>query len=782
MLAQAFRRTLQSVRQSLTGLSLDIPLSNLSHPQPPAKPSRRSQPRTKTSRHLRLGTFNVQSIGSQRKQHETLPRDLSTYTIDILGLQETRIAFQSEQKTGTYHLLTLPCSNRWQGIGFAVAPHLRRFLHKFWAQSDRVGVLQLRLPKGQRVNIVNAYAPHSGYPIEAIDSFYAELNTALSKLPHRDTTFILGDFNAKIGQRRDNESFLGNWGRGRRNRNGHVLASFCDANDLFLTNTAFRKRARNITTWTLRLKNHSIFNQIDYIICNQRTKRLCVNAQSWGGTLTPSDHKLVTLDFDFRALQGLRRQQEQSRSNNSDTHLATHLLVRDDKYRSLYRQLLAKNLADLPQYRTTMDQRWGATLNTALEAAADSVGYMPLVNHTKVVDPELSRLSYEQRQLRQLIYNDHKKDVTTLRSKRNKLLHRIQDRNKALAGAFIDEKLAAIEQLGKYILNRKETGATIKKHFQDQFSDPTRTPVVDDGLKCPLTNPITANELERAFRRLRNGRATGPDSVPAELLKYGSEFLAQPLADIINQGLTTGDNIHLGDGILLGLPKPNKPVGQCASLRPIVLLNSIRKAISLVVLRRISPKVEQFLSPHQSGFRPSRSTADAVWAHRWIAARAQRYKERFHILGIDLSRAFDTVNRDKLLSVLKPILDDDEIRLIRLLLRDTMLSLRFGNHLLSPFESNTDLANQIDVPHDLLADMIVYADDADFICQSAEIATLIETEAPAILAKWSLQMNTSKTEHTIVHRSPTAQTKTGALRANSALSSATQKTSPAART
>ncbi|UIZ25303.1 hypothetical protein KXD40_009104 [Peronospora effusa] len=52
--------------------------------------------------------------------------------------------------------------------------------------------------------------------------------------------------------------------------------------------------------------------------------------------------------------------------------------------------------------------------------------------------------------------------------------------------------------------------------------------------------------------------------------------------------------------------------------------------------------------------------------------------------------------------------------------------------------------------------MIVYADDADFICQSADIATLIETEAPAVLAKWSLQMKTSKTEHTIVHRSITA--------------------------
>ncbi|UIZ22878.1 hypothetical protein KXD40_003787 [Peronospora effusa] len=313
---------------------------------------------------------------------------------------------------------------------------------------------------------------------------------------------------------------------------------------------------------------------------------------------------------------------------------------------------------------------------------------MPLVKHGKEVDPEISRLSYEQRQLRQLIYNDHTQDVNALRTKRNRLLHRIRERSKALAGAFIDEKLVIIEQsnrsthmfkatralfrrrlpslslqdsTGNYILSRQEASIQIKQHFQDQFFDRTRTPVADDGVKQPLNNPITAFELECAFLRLRNGRTTGPDSIPAELLKYGSELLAQPLADIINHELATEDNIHLGDGILLGLPKLNKPAGQCASLRPIVLLNSIRKAISLVVLRRISPKVKQYLSPHQSRFRPCRSTADALWAHRWIAARAQRYKERFHILGIDLSRAFDTVNRDKLVSVLKPLRDDDEI-------------------------------------------------------------------------------------------------------------------------
>ena len=57
---------------------------------------------------------------------------------------------------------------------------------------------------------MNAYAPHSGYPVAAIDGFYADLNNALSKLHQRDTTIILGYFNAKIGHAATMNRFLDN--------------------------------------------------------------------------------------------------------------------------------------------------------------------------------------------------------------------------------------------------------------------------------------------------------------------------------------------------------------------------------------------------------------------------------------------------------------------------------------------------------------------------------------------------------------------------------------------
>eukprot|EP00644_Phytophthora_capsici_P018804 jgi/Phyca11/537836/estExt2_fgenesh1_pg.C_PHYCAscaffold_2690001 len=70
--------------------------------------------------------------------------------------------------------------------------------------------------------------------------------------------------------------------------------------------------------------------------------------------------------------------------------------------------------------------------------------------------------------------------------------------------------------------------------------------------------------------------------------------------------------------------------------------------------------------------------------------KVQKYRERIDILGIDLSRAFDTIDRHKLLAVLESFLPEDEIRLIRLLLSKTTLSLRSGHTTLRPFESNTE--------------------------------------------------------------------------------------------
>ena len=56
-------------------------------------------------------------------------------------------------------------------------------------------------------------------------------------------------------------------------------------------------------------------------------------------------------------------------------------------------------------------------------------------------------------------------------------------------------------------------------------------------------------------------------------------------------------------------------------------------------------------------------------------------------LGIDMTRAFDTIRRDKLLSVLHSFLDTDNVRIIRLLLSDTNISVSVDDALFAPFNT-----------------------------------------------------------------------------------------------
>ena len=85
----------------------------------------------------------------------------------------------------------------------------------------------------------------------------------------------------------------------------------------------------------------------------------------------------------------------------------------------------------------------------------------------------------------------------------------------------------------------------------------------------------------------------------------------------------------------------------------------------LVVLWRVRSKVDGYLSASQAGFRRGRSTSDIIWAYRWLAAKAIRFNEPIHVLGLDMSRAFDTIDRQKLMEILKKdvrLEEDDELQ------------------------------------------------------------------------------------------------------------------------
>ena len=62
--------------------------------------------------------------------------------------------------------------------------------------------------------------------------------------------------------------------------------------------------------------------------------------------------------------------------------------------------------------------------------------------------------------------------------------------------------------------------------------------------------------------------------------------------------------------------------------------------------------------------------------------------QKGEITGLDMSSVFNTVDREELIGILEQILDEDEVRMCRLLLSDTTLKLRFEKHEEETISSN----------------------------------------------------------------------------------------------
>ena len=60
-----------------------------------------------------------------------------------------------------------------------------------------------------------------------------------------------------------------------------------------------------------------------------------------------------------------------------------------------------------------------------------------------------------------------------------------------------------------------------------------------------------------------------------------------------------------------------------------------------------------FLSLGQHAYQAGRSTTEIVWTAQWLVATLERYSERIHIMALDLSKAFDSLDRGLLLQILE---------------------------------------------------------------------------------------------------------------------------------
>ena len=189
--------------------------------------------------------------------------------------------------------------------------------------------------------------------------------------------------------------------------------------------------------------------------------------------------------------------------------------------------------------------------------------------------------------------------------------------------------LCNIKEPKPIVINNKEgnpvstdemKAAIVQEWYFKKFNgnDPPLEPF--SGQPRPLVCPITKEEVEKAAKKLKNGKTNGPDSTPNELLKYACDSFYSTYASILNRCFEENQFLDsVGQRYITPLqkpPKPEKPLGTEGCLRPLTLCNGTRKLLSLVTLHRIEEKVNAYTGPWQCAYKPNRSCADLVWCQR----------------------------------------------------------------------------------------------------------------------------------------------------------------------
>lgn len=163
-----------------------------------------------------------------------------------------------------------------------------------------------------------------------------------------------------------------------------------------------------------------------------------------------------------------------------------------------------------------------------------------------------------------------------------------------------------------------------------------------DAAPAPSFEP---EEVRKAIRDLANGKAPGPDRIEVEALKASWPVLGADIVRLFNACLNFGVfpkrwKLGLVKALLKG---PGKDESKVKSYRPICLLSVVGKSLERLIARRLTPIFhgELFCSDRQYGFRPGRSTEDAIVKFRDLTSN--RREKYVLALLFDIAGAFDNV-------------------------------------------------------------------------------------------------------------------------------------------
>ena len=684
---------------------------------------------------LRVGTWNVRTmldldsanndVTRPRRRSALIALELERYKIDMAALSETRLSGEgslTEDGGGyTFYWKGHPEGQpRHHGVGLAIRNELMaKIVEAPTFINERLLTLRIPLVKGEHVTVISCYAPTLTSEESLKDNFYEQLHQTLSSIHKDDKIILLGDFNARVGREASVwDGVIGRNGVGKMNSNGLRLLTLCCEFNLTITNTIFRMKNRYKTSWMHPRSKH--WHLIDYVIVRKRDLKFVKKTSAIRGAECSTDHRLIASDIMWKIRPKRRQAGVTKRKLNCEA-------LQDPILRQEFQVKVGEALQSSPvDSSLDLDAQWNQISTTLRSAAEESIGFRArqhrdwfdenrddirtliasknAAHDALLRNPNSSALRQRFADLRATVQRETRRmenewwinlarEIQGYADEND--THRFYDTIKKAYGPTSRSTLPVRSADGRELI-RDARGISVRwaEHFSTLLNSGIEpdSAILNDigqvGIKHQLDMPPTMEEIEGSVHSLNNRKSPGGDGIPAEIYKYGGTPVLQCLYQVISAAWTA-ETIPQAwkDSLIITLYKNKGDKADCGNSRGISLLSVAGKVLAKILLKRLIKHISEDLMPEtQCGFRQNRSTSDMIFVARQTLEKCREQFKDLHICFVDLSKAFDTVDRPLLWEILRCSgCPPKFINLVRLLHEGMEARVRVGSLESDPF-------------------------------------------------------------------------------------------------
>ena len=727
---------------------------------------------------IRVGQLNIGSMTGRGRELADLMKRKS---VDVLCVQETRWRGDKARELGDGYKLFYSGANDQgrNGVGIVLSGDLKNSVTEVYRKNDRIMRVKICYA-GETMNIISAYAPQVGCTEEEKGQFWSEMDGVMQEQEEHERVVVGADLNGHVGS--ENEVIgrvHGGHGIGERNAEGESIVDFAMSFDMAIVNTFFKKKREHLITY----RSGGRSSQIDYLLY-KRSKLLEVkNCKVIPGDHVAPQHRLVCMDLNLK--------RERKTKTKVVRKIRWYKLLRED---NIKREFKRRVLEELDLGIVDVQQWWVHNASVIRRHGKDLLGETSgIVWEEKESwwwDEDIEKVVKRKKEAKKRWEESQlEEDRDRLREK-NKEAKRVVAQAKARAYDVIYNELETQEGLNKllrlakarsksakditHIKQVKDANGTVlkreedilkrwKEYFEQLLNEENERLIREDGqVNMGMVMGFSREEVARALKKMKNGKAAGPDMIPSEVWKAlgeeGVDILYDLMVKIFEQEKIPDE---WQESTLIPIFKRKGDVQECKNYRGIKLMSHTLKILERMIDSRLREEVE--LGREQLGFMKGRGTTDGIFCLRQLMEKFREKQRDLHMVFIDLEKAYDRVPRQEIWRSLRErMVPEKYVRMIQEMYRNAWTRVRssvgetegfevqVGLHqgsALSPFIFNVVMDVITQDLREAVPWCILYADDIVLCAERKEDLEVKLERWRAALEGRGMRISRSKTEY-----------------------------------